>query len=93
MNRSCRFAAAALFLAAFIVPARAACTQGESEDKVRAAIYAMTDMHARNPAKAEVAKKKIDQALDEALKPAANNQAATDKLCKDMDEILAELRR
>lgn len=70
-----------------------ACTQGESEDKMREAIYAVHDVQARNPAKAEAAAKKINQALNETLEPSSNRQAAIDKLCKAFDEVLAELRR
>jgi hypothetical protein len=80
---------------AFGTPAFA-CTQVESEEKVRDTIYAMSQMQARNPSKAAIARSKIDQALDEALAPTSTPQemqAATDKLCKAMDEVLAELRR
>ena len=51
MNEYCRLAYVALFLATIASPA-VACTQGESEDKMREAIYAAHDLHARNPAKA-----------------------------------------
>ena len=95
MNEYYRLACVTFLLATITSPAFA-CTVGESEDKVREAIYAMTDMHPRNLAKAEATKKKIDQALDDALKPTMNpqaRQASNDKLCKDMDEVLADLRR
>ena len=90
--KSCGLACAAFLLAANMSSAFA-CTQGESEDKVREAIYAAIDMRARNSAKAETAQKRIDLALDEALKRSTNPQVATDKLCKTLDDILAELRR
>ncbi len=87
--------AAAALLGGLACPALA-CTQGESEDKVREAIYAMADLQQKNPAKAAAAKEKIDRALDESLQPASTTQArqaATAKLCKAMDEVLADLRR
>jgi hypothetical protein len=92
MNEYCRLAYVALFLAAIMSPA-AACTQGESEDKMRDAIYAVEDLRVSNPAKAASAAKKINQALEETLQPSSNPQVATDRLCKALDEVLAELRR
>jgi hypothetical protein len=92
MNEYCRLAYVALFLAT-IASSAAACTQGESEDKMREAIYAAHDMRVSNSSKAENAAKKINQALNETLEPSPNGQAAIDKLCKALDEVLAELRR
>ncbi len=91
-----RLLIAGLIIFASAAQLKADCTQGESEDKVREVITAATDIHARNPAKAEAALNKIEQALDESLKPrqpTQDMQAATNKLCKDIDEILAGLRR
>jgi hypothetical protein len=41
------------------------------------------------------AQKKIDAAIDEAMKPSKNMeemQASTDRLCREMDDVLADLR-
>ena len=95
MSTGCLRSGCAAILQALILPA-IACTQGESEDKVREAIYALSDVEKRDPDKAQIARQRIDRALDEALKPATVAQAQQDrthKLCKEMDEILAELRR
>lgn len=92
MNAFCRLAYISLLLTAITLPA-VACTQGESEDKMREAIYATDALRTSNPAKAAAAAEKINQALDETLKPSSNTQAAIDKLCRALDEVLAELRR
>jgi hypothetical protein len=95
MNEYCRLAYVALFLATIASPA-AACTQTESEDKVMEVIYALSDMLRRNPDKAGTMAKKFEQVLGDAKQPAPDaraTQAAIDKLCKDVDEILTELRR
>ena len=73
--------------------AAAICTQQESEEKVRAAINAMAQMRAADPAKAAAARKKIDVAVDQAIQPSSDFQIAIDQLCKAMDEVLADLRR
>ena len=95
MNEYYRLACVTFLLAAFVSPA-VACTQTESEDKVMEAIYALSDMLRRNTDKAGTMAKKFEQALGDAKRPAPDAQAmqaAIDKLCKDVDEILTELRR
>ena len=81
---------------AIVAPPALACTQTESEDKIIEVIYALTDLLPRNPEKAGIVAQKFRQALADAKKPTSGAQAAQaaiDKLCKDTDEILAELRR
>jgi hypothetical protein len=92
MNAFCKLACAALLLAT-VAPPAVSCTQEESELKMREAIYAVHDINARNPAKAESAAKKINQAMNETLARSANGQTPADRLCQALDEVLAELRR
>jgi hypothetical protein len=91
-----RLLIAGLVMLASTGPIKAACTQVESEDKIIEIIYVLKDTLPRNQEKAASAAKKFEQALVDARKPAPTpqaSQATIDKLCEDIDGILAELRR
>ena len=93
---NCRSLACAVILMAAVVQPVIACTQGESDNKSREVIMAMVDIRLRDPAKATVAERKFDRAMQQTLKPAttsADRQASTDAFCAALDEIMADLRR
>ena len=92
MDIFCRLICAALFLAATVPPA-IACTLGESEQKARQLISDMVAMENFDAAKAAAAGKKFNQVMNASLSSSLNPRAATEALCRALDEIAADLRR
>ncbi len=74
-------------------PAAFACTQQESEEKMRDVIHRMIDLKDRDAAKVKPIEQRFNAALDATLRPSANLQASLDAFCKELDALLPMLRR